>query len=229
MELITSVIKDIYTIGKAQTLLYEYYIEKLKWDVPPNNDSGIKIKKTNQYHQFVDDYDPYSTWFSVANKKNAVIACARLCKEDADGLLEIERYHQAKQRLHTVLSAKKELNLIELNREAILPGCPDNKVASLLLLDCIFNYCQTHGYSVLTTTNIPEWLALYDSLPFTKLDDCQFRYAETDPKPVEVYFIEHKNLKSLLAKINLYLKNSYFYQANSGKIEPNHESVQIKK
>lgn len=210
MQLITSIIEDRYTLGKAKSLLYEYYIENLKWDVPPDNDSGIKIKRTDQYNKLVDDYDHYSIWFSVANEKNDVIACARLCKEDPRGLLEIERYFSAKQRLQTVLNSKKELNLIELNREAILPGYPNNKAASLLLLECIFKYCKQHNYSVLTTTSIPEWLAFYNSLPFTRLYDCQFRYAETDPKPVEVYFIEHKHLDNIINKINFYLKDSCY-------------------
>lgn len=210
MQLTTRIIEDLYTLGKAKILLYEYYIENLKWDVPPDNNSGIKIKKTDQYNKLVDDYDHYSIWFSVVNEKNDVITCARLCKEDPEGLLEIERYFQAKQQLQAVLNSKKELNLIELNREAILPGYPDNKVASLLLLECIFTYCKKYHYSVLTTTNIPEWLALYNSLPFPRLDDCQFSYAETDPKPVEVYFIEHYHLDNIINKIDFYLKDSCY-------------------
>lgn len=208
MKFTTSIIEDIDTLEKVRVLLYEYYIEKLKWEVPSDNDSGIKIKNTDQKNKFFDDYDDCATWFSVANQNDEVVACARLCREDKEGQLEIERYSQAKQRLYSVLNAKKQLNLIELNREALLPDYSDNKMISLLLLKYIFNYCLKHNYSVLTTTNIPEWLTLYNSLPFTKLDDCQFRYAVTDPKPVEVYFIEYTKLDNILHKINFYLENS---------------------
>lgn len=212
MRLFTSIIEDPCTLEKAKTLLYEYYIEKLKWDIHTDNYSGIKIKKTYQQKKFVDDYDDYSIWFSVTNENNNVLACARLCKEDARGLLEIERYTEAKQLLRPILNSKKQLNLIELNREAILPDNPDYKVASLVLLKFIFNYCLTHNYSVLTTTNIPEWLTLYNSLPLIKLFDCQFRYAETDPNPVEVYFIKNRNLNNILTKINFYLENDNFFK-----------------
>lgn len=210
MRLVTSVIEDVHTLGKAKTLLYEYYIEKLKWDIPTDNYSGIRIKKTYQQKKFVDDYDDYSIWFSVTNENDDVIACARLCKEDTGGLLEIERYSEAKQLLRPILNSKKQLNLIELNREAILPDYPDNKVISLVLLNFIFNYCLKHNYSVLTTTNIPEWLTLYNSLPLTRLYHCQFRYAATDPSPVEVYFIKYRSLNNVLTKINFFLENSHF-------------------
>lgn len=207
MQLVPNMIENIYTLEKAKNLLYEYYIEKLKWDISTDNYSGIKIEKTSQQNKFVDDYDDYSIWFSVTNESEDVVACARLCKEDTKGLLEIERYSEAKRLLHSILNSKKQLNLIELNREAILPDYSRNKVASLILLKSIFNYCQKHNYSVLTTTNIPEWLTLYNSLPFTRLYDCRFKYAETDLKPVEVYFIENKELKNILNKINFYLND----------------------
>lgn len=215
MRLFTSVIEDLYTLEKAKTLLYEYYIEKLKWDIPIDNYSGIRIKKTCQQKKFVDDYDDYSIWFSVTNENNNVVACARLCKEDTAGLLEIERYGEAKQLLHPILNSKKQLNLIELNREAILPDNPDNKVAGLVLLKFIFNYCLKHNYSVLTTTNIPEWLTLYNSLPLTRLYHCQFRYAETDPNPVEVYFVENRSLNNILNKINSYLEKDNFFNVKN--------------
>lgn len=215
MRLFTSVIENVYTLEKAKTLLYEYYIEKLKWDIPTDNYSGIKIEKTYQKKKFVDDYDDYSTWFSVMNENNNVIACARLCKEDIGGLLEIERYSEAKQRLRPLLNSKKQLNLIELNREAILPDNPNNKVASLVLLKFIFSYCLKHNYSVLTTTNIPEWSALYNSLPLKRLCDCQFKYAETDPNPVEVYFIKNRNLNNILIKINSYLEKGNFFNVKN--------------
>lgn len=205
MRFITSVV-DVYTLEKAKTLLYKYYVDKLKWDIPADNYSGIKIKKTYLQNKLIDDYDDYSVWFSVLNENDDVIACARLCKEDTGGLLEIERYSKAKQQLRSILNSKKQLNLIELNREAISPDYPDNKVASLFLLKSIFNYCLEHNYSVITTTNIPEWLTLYNSLPFIRLNQCRFRYAEIDPNPVEVYFIKYRNLNKILTKINFYLK-----------------------
>jgi hypothetical protein len=210
MRLVASVIEDVNTLEKAKTLLYDYYIETLKWDIPTDNYSGIKIKKICQQKKFYDDYDDYSIWFSVTNEINDVVACARLCKEDTAGLLEIERYSEAKQRLRSILNLKEQLNLIELNREAILPCYPDNKVSGLLLLKLIFNYCLKHKYSVLTTTNISEWLTFYNCLPFTRLHHCQFRYVETDPNPVEVYFINYKNLNNILTKIDFYLKSSSF-------------------
>lgn len=107
MRIFTSVIEDVYTLAKAKTLLYEYYIEKLKWDISPDNYSGIRIKKICQQKNFIDDYDDYSTWFSVTNENNNVIACARLCKEDTAGLLEIERYGEAKQLLQSYFKFKK--------------------------------------------------------------------------------------------------------------------------
>lgn len=211
MRLIASIIEDVYVLEKAKTLLYEYYMEKLKWELSADNYSGIRIKKTCQKKKLIDDYDDCSIWFSVTNENNDVVACARLCKEDARGLLEIERYSEARQLLRPILNSKKQLNLIELNREAILPNYPDNKVTALLLLNSIFNYCLKHNHSVLTTTNIPEWLTLYNSLAFTRLDHCQFRYAETDASPVEVYFLKYSNLNNMLTRIDFYMKNNSFY------------------
>lgn len=210
MRLVTSIIEDVYTLEKAKTLLYEYYIEKLKWDISTDNCSGIMIKKTCKQKKFMDDYDDYSIWFSVSNENDDVVACARLCKEDTGGLLEIERYSEAKQRLRTIFNSKRQLNLIELNREAILPNYPDNKVTSLLLLKSIFSYCLKHNYSVLTTTNISEWVTLYNSLPLTNLYHCKFKYAETDPNPVEVYFIKYSNLHNILTEIDFHLESSNF-------------------
>lgn len=207
-QLTASIISDPNTLHQAKILLYKYYIEALKWEIPLDNCSGLKIQGKDSQAQIIDDYDDHSAWFSSVNEYGNVLACVRLCKNDSNGVLEIERYNTAKKQLQSILNLKAKLNIVELNREATLFPLANNQAHGLLLLKAVFYYCLKYRHSILTTTNITEWLKLYDSLLFPRLRNSQFKYSENDPAPVEVYFAKTDAIAKMLNKINNLLKNS---------------------
>lgn len=189
-------------LNNARALLYESYIKDLAWEITHDNPSNIKIHHIDEHTTLTDDFDELSVWFSISNK-DEVIACARLCSEDENGLLEIERYENATRSIKPILDQKEKLNIIELNREAILPGYSEQReLYGLILLREIFEYCLSHNYTILTTSNIPDWISIYKLISFEEIDKYTFKYFDSEPLPVSVYLATPIDIRRLLENIN---------------------------
>lgn len=200
------VLTDESCLNNARALLYESYIKDLAWEITHDNPSNIKIHHLDNHTTLTDDYDDLSIWFSISDP-NEVIACARLCQEDKNGLLEIERYENACRIIQPILDQKRKLNIIELNREAILPQySAQRELYGLILLKEVFEYCLSNNYTILTTSNIPDWIALYELIGFEKIDKYTFKYFDSEPSPVLVYLAPPADIKRLVENINNCLK-----------------------
>jgi hypothetical protein len=206
-EIACQIIRDKSDLNNARSLLYESYVTHLAWEITNENPSNIKITRDKNRMMLTDDYDNLSIWFSI-NIQKEVVACARLCKEDKQGLLEIERYENASRALDTILSQKKHLKIIELNREAILPSHSNKKEYGLLLLKSVFEYCLSQNYTLLTTCNIPDWLSIYNLISFNCLDKYSFRYFDSEALPVRVYLATPEVLIELINRIDSKLEKS---------------------
>lgn len=196
---------DPSAIVTVQSILYDYYVNNHLWKINDDNPSGIRIKKNKLQKIIVDDYDAISTWFSAMTNKD-VHACARLCREDNECLLEIERYPNAQKKLAHIFEKKKQLNLVELNREAIQPKDVQNVYVYLSLLQAVFKHCVLYKNSILTTSNLDEWVKVYDLIKFPKMVGSEFKYTDLDEKEVNVYFASQNQIKNILARINLLLQ-----------------------
>lgn len=202
---------------KAKSLLYESYISHLAWEITHDNPSNIKINHIDGLTTLTDDYDDISTWFSISHGDD-VIACARLCYEDEQGLLEVERYENAKGLLQPILAQKKALNIVELNREAMLPFYGETTTYfGLLLLKTIFSHCLINKQSILTTSNITDWVVIYEMIGFSALEEYTFKYFDSEPHPVLVYFATESHLQQLLKNIDHCL---YVMEKTSGNVTP---------
>lgn len=205
----------------ARALLYESYIKDLAWEITHDNPSNIKVNHTDSRTLLTDDYDELSVWFSTSNKEE-VIACARLCREDENGLLEIERYENARRSIKPILDQKEKLNIIELNREAILSSYSEHReLYGLILLKEVFEYCLDKNHTVLTTSNIPDWIAIYKLIAFEEIKEYTFKYFDSEPAPVQVYMATSNDLKKLLRNIDNRL-NAHRYQAINNQNLPLH-------
>lgn len=198
------IINEPEQLNQARSLLHCCYLEHLAWEIAHCNPSGIKIQQQGSRTIISDDYDDLAVWFSVLNDNNDCIACGRLCHNDSNGLLEIERYHNAKKSLKDILQKKKQFNIVELNREAILPKYAENKKPYLLLLKSIFQYCLKKNYAILTTSNLVKWVDVYDKIGFKRLN-AAFRYFDSEPEPVVVYFAHTQDIENMLIEINTFL------------------------
>ena len=136
-----------------------------------------------------------------------MIACARLCGHGSQELLELERYANARKSLSTLLLRKHTLNLIELNREAMDPRYRNNHVY-ILLLRMMVNYCLEKNYTLITTTNMSEWVSIYNEIKLPKQNGFEFKYFNTDTDSVNVYFASCYDLHAILNKLNSYLQRS---------------------
>jgi len=67
----------------------------------------------------------------------------------------------------------------------------------LLLLQLVFTYCLEKKHSILTTSNLKDWVDIYNELSFVPLNGCSFRYSEHDKHPVSSYLAGRKLLISL--------------------------------
>ncbi len=197
-----NMIHDLDSLNEARSLLYHCYIEKMKWDIQQNNCSGIHVDIIKQKFCLVDDYDQIAIWFSV-KQQGKIVACARLCPEDLNGKLELERYPEAQRILgFTVEKLKREFRVIELNREAILPHYAAGNSARILLFKKIFEYCILNRYAIITATHIQDWTRFYNHILFTELKGLQFKYSAADLEKVTVYFASQKNIQEMNNKLN---------------------------
>lgn len=189
-------------LEKAKALLYESYIKHLAWEITHGNPSNIQINHIDGLTTLTDDYDELSTWFSISHA-DEVIACARLCYEDQQGLLEIERYENARNILQPILLQKRTLNLVELNREAMLPFYGETKTYfGLLLLKTIFSHCLSLNQSILTTSNIADWVVIYEMIGFKAIEEYTFKYFDSEPQPVLVYLAQPEDIRHVLKNID---------------------------
>lgn len=216
------ILTDPKCLTNARALLYESYIKDLAWEITHDNPSNIQVNHTGLQTTLTDDYDSLSVWFSISNKEE-VIACARLCRDDENGLLEIERYDNAKRCIGPILNQKEKLNIIELNREAILPTySAQRELYGLILLKEVFEYCLSKNHTILTTSNIPDWIAIYKLIEFEEIKAYTFKYFDSEPAPVLVYLATPNDIKALLLNIDNCLK-VHRYEAINQKNLPLHQ------
>tara|TARA_Y100001001_G_C7937657_1_gene284393 strand:+ start:158 stop:853 length:696 start_codon:yes stop_codon:yes gene_type:complete len=207
-------INDLDTLNSARALLYHYYVEVLKWNIEVENPSGIVVKNSSKGLMLVDNYDECSDWFGLFNEKE-LIGCVRLHWYNKVPLLEIEQYAAAKENLDFLLSQKKELKIVEFNREAIMPKFSKNKEVLMNIMNTVFLLCQRKGASILTTTNIAEWQKLYEWILFEKLANIEFKYSPNEPKPTTVYFAQPEQIKYMLLRMQqMNLKPHVFAEAS---------------
>ena len=132
--------------------------------------------------------------------------------------MELERYENATRSIKPLLDLKKELNIIELNREAILPQYSDQKdLYGLILLKEVFEYCLSENLTILTTSNIPDWTSIYELISFKCLDDYTFKYFDSEPSPVSVYLAKPDDIRELLKNIHHCLESRENLTHRSGQ------------
>lgn len=197
------IINSTEHLNKARSLLHHCYLEHLEWEIDKSNPSGIKVQDIGPETIISDDYDNLAIWFSVINQ-NECIACGRICHNDANGLLELERYANAREALQDVLQEKQKLSIVEFNREAVLPQYAEDEKPYLLLLKLAFQYCLQRNYAILTTSNLSEWVEVYDKIGFKRLKTI-FKYFDSETDPVVVYFATTRDITNIIKKINLAL------------------------
>jgi hypothetical protein len=197
---------DNIVIKNTCALLYDYYVDHHGWNISKENPSGITIKTLNGKNSLVDNYDQYSIFFSVTNKNGDILSCARLCAEDEEHFLEIEKYKNAKECLQHILIKKQELNILEMAREGINLNYLDDEKPYLLLLREVFNFCLNGKHSLLTTTNLPEWEKIYKCIGFPELENVKFKYFDDEPTEVKIYFSLASQAEEIIKRINLRLK-----------------------
>ncbi|KTC76037.1 hypothetical protein Lbir_0106 [Legionella birminghamensis] len=201
-EISCGILQNPKCLTRAQSLLYSSYVKELGWQINPQNPSNIQVIEQDNRLLLVDDYDDCSTWFAIYHH-HTMMACARLCHDDANGLLEIERYENARKALEPILRQKQTLNLVELNREAIIPlVCGHKPYYALKVLKAVFQHCIAHEQSILTTCNIKEWVALYDLIGWQPIPDYTFKYCQSEPAPVSVYLATPSELIELTSAIS---------------------------
>ncbi len=190
-------------LNQARSLFYHYYIEIHEWEIYDVNHSGICIVKGKEGFMLEDNYDEESIWF-LLYLKQIPIGCIRICGVDQNKILEIEEYANVRRKLKDIFSKKKQLNLVGFNREVVLPqyGCDQSL---LCLLEAPIAYCLQKNRSILTSCVFQEWYTLYTILGFEELTSAKFKYYETEPHYLDVFFAESMNLLKILNNIPLLL------------------------
>jgi len=192
-------------LNQARSLLYHYYVEVCGWKIYKDNPSGIRIEKSKEGFMLNDDYDEQSIWFLLYLKQHP-IGCIRICGSGPQNILEMEKYANAQNRLKHIFSQRKQLNLVEFNREVVLPQYVCNE-SLLSLLEAPLIYCLQKNCSILTSCVFKEWYTIYTMLGFKRLTESQFKYHDTDPNYVDIFFTKNSSLSEIVSNIAL-LSNS---------------------
>jgi hypothetical protein len=200
LELSVRALTSEEDLNAARGLLYEVYIQEMKWEINQNNPSELSIEKIDNGKMILTDkYDKFSFWIGIFDREK-LIACGRASRHDENFIFEANHYCQ-NEKLGILL--KDATHVVELNRSAIHPDYRGT-AAWLYLLHTGFDYCQKNKLSAFSTTGIKKVIDLHKAIGFPCVENLTFKYDPNDEKEVCVYFASYdkQQIFNILQNLN---------------------------
>ena len=177
-------LKNNHEIDRACALLYDVYIDHMKWNFSANNPSQIKIMARNKKKILIDKFTYNSTWFGAFDGGD-LIGCLRLSGIDESNSLDIE-YNLNSKSIWRYLPAPKKL-CKDITKLAIHLAYPNKDLAIKLLFVNVFKYCSSHEYSTIAFTHDTYLKSLFTLVSFPLIVEDAFKYEDIDKLPVNFY------------------------------------------
>ena len=194
------ILADEGEIIEAKKLAYEVLVEELKWEIKPDNPSGLYVKELPEGKVLWDNYDTVASWLGVF-EGNTLVGCLRICRR-LNGKFELESYHE-------LLDFIKEDELaVEATRLAIRKGYRRSG-AILILIRLLFQILLENGGYLLATGFFPHPGKLYVNKFGLTRHEVPFRYYPDDPQEVYLYYLDGGDrswLKEKISEFETFLK-----------------------
>ena len=174
------VLTDKQEIIEAKKLAYEVLVKEQKWEIKPNNPSGLHIKDFPEGKVLWDDYDTVATWLGVF-QENILVGSLRICRR-LNGKFELEHYHSLLDFIQ-----KDEL-AVEVTRLAVEKNYRFSVVVLLLFRLMYKNLLEKGGYAW-GTAPWPNPGKLHVRKFGLTRHEIPFRYYPDDPQEVYLYYL----------------------------------------
>ncbi|NEP78792.1 MAG: GNAT family N-acetyltransferase [Okeania sp. SIO3B3] len=193
------ILTDEQEIIEAKKLAYEVLVKEQKWEIKPDNPSGLHIKDLPQGKVLWDDYDTVATRLGVF-EENTLVGCLRICGR-LNGKFELEHYHSLLDFIH-----KDEL-AVEITRIAVWKKYRFSMVILLLFRLTYESLLEKGGYAW-GTGFWPNPGKLYVNKFGATRHEIPFRYYSDDPQEVYLYYIngyDRPYISKMISEFNLLL------------------------
>lgn len=193
------ILTDEQEIIEAKKLAYEVLVKEQKWEIKPDNPSGLHIKNLPQGKLLWDDYDTVATRLGVF-QENILVGSLRICRR-LDGKFELECYHE-------LLDFIREDHLgMEITRLAVAKQYRQS-VAALMLFLLLYQIFLENGGYLFGTGFFPHPGKLYVNKFGATRHEIPFRYYSDDPQEVYLYYIngyDRPYISKMISEFNILL------------------------
>ncbi len=185
------IISSKLEIEQACALLYQVYIEKIKWNFKGDNPSNIRVEISDNKKILIDRFTYNSTWFGVF-ENNKILACMNVRGVDENNKLELEAY-KSSEIVHQYIPLKKD-KCVELSKYAILPGHASDGLVKSLFIE-VLSFCEQSGFSIVGCTHNNFLKNFFLKINFPLLRQSAFKYEDSDVEAVNFYFADHAKME----------------------------------
>lgn len=176
------------SVLEARSLLYEVYIEKLKWHFLSSNPSQLRVESYHGKKILMDRFIRESLWFGAFDGSK-LVGCVRLCMPDERNKFEVEGYPSSAP-IWRFLQSKKHY-CFEATRAAVKTEYSCKGIMKRLFL-ALFQYCQDRKCSVFGCTANLEMISFFKKIAWPLVLPNAFKYEPHDPKAVHFYLAKYE-------------------------------------
>lgn len=170
-------------IDEACALLYDSYVESIRWNFSPSNPSNIKIEVKNGHKILTDRFTGIAKWFGAFDGKK-LVGCFRLCGIDKNNAFEIEKYPIGNISKYLQVDRCKS---VDINRIAVNPQYIKYGITKRLFLKA-FEYCRDNEYSIFACTHNKHLINLFKKINYPLKQEKAFKYELLDEESVNFYY-----------------------------------------
>ena len=195
-------LRNTKEVNMAGNLLYNIYIEELKWKFGANTPFNIRVGTSSSGSKIlIDDCHYIAKWIG-AFSDDRLVGCLRIIPR-VNTLLEAQYYQKSNLKLNEILNS--EPNLVEVNRGAVSRDYRGSAIVLLKMFQFLLVYLNMNQFSIFFTTSLPSLIGLFKTLGFSELSGIRFKYEESDHSFVVPFLTNFKNLPNISKNIQLYL------------------------
>lgn len=190
-------------VDDACHLLYKTCMDVTHpWKFEPDNPSRLHVVSRNDRTMLTDLFTESANWLGVFHN-DKMVACARLISQENSptGKMESEMYLGAR-----IIDIPRA-NCIEMNRVTVTRDYQGGVIHKLMIL-AVWEHCVLLQKDWLGCTSHLCLRRLFQQIEFKPLLARAFKYAETDPEPVDVYYGSPRELKQLCKRLRATLASS---------------------
>ena len=185
-------LKNKDELDDAGRLLYNVYIEELKWYFEINTPHRIRVDTLPDGSSIlIDDYHYFTKWIGVYSN-DQLIACLRVSpRVGKEQWLQTQYYQRKNIKLNTILD--KEPRLVEASRAAVIKEFRGSGIFLLIMFKLLFSYACQNRLSIFFTTRLSSLIKLFVELGVAMIPGIHFKYEEQDPNSVVVFLSKFEN------------------------------------